>query len=362
LRYFVSILALMALSAGPAAGQRIWEPEIGVQAGYSREKPAGTNRDDALTFISVPGGNYLGALLGSNALFAVVPIGARLAVEPQLTAMQLNAVLTTARLGVRVNYAITRTLYAAAGGVLNYQSLNAPSHNQIGLQVALGYRRHLTGDLNGRLEANWVSTHGSDIFSPFNTYSLLAGVSASLRPAQPGRGPRGPTNALWTPQLGVAGGYTSAHRIGTSSFGGIFLPGSTNDLTGFATALPAPPALFAILPIGGRWALEPSFDLHRISGNGVGITALTAGARFDYAVHGGWYGGAGAQLAYVNPSTGSSGSILGATLAWGYRFHLAGALGGRFETSYTMSAKNDNLGTPPINTLGLMLGAMIALR
>jgi hypothetical protein len=348
---------------GPAAAQRLWEPEVGFQAGYSHQKFAGTHTDNSINFLSVPGGNYLEALLGSSALFAVVPVGDRFAIEPQLTAMQANASITSARLGVRLDYAITPQLYAAAGGVLNYLSPGTPGHSQVGLQMALGYRQHLTGALNGRLEANWVSTHDSRLLPAFNTYSLLAGFSASLGASRTSRRPASRTNAGWSPQLGIAGGYSAAHRVGGGSLGGIFLPGGASNLTSFAGAYVSPPTLFAILPIGNRWAVEPSFDLHHVGGNGLTkVTALTAGARLDYAVRGGWYAGAGGQLAYVNPATGSSGSILGATLAWGYRFHLAGALGGRFETSYTMSAKNDNLGTPPINTLGLLFGAMIPLR
>jgi hypothetical protein len=353
----------MAVCAGPAAAQRLWEPEIGMQAGYSHQKFAGTHTNNSITFLSVPGGNYLEALLGSSALFAVIPVRDRLAVEPQLAAMQANASITSARIGLRLDYAITPRLYAAAGGVLNYLSPGTPAHDQVGLQIALGYRVHLTGALNGRLEANWISMHDSRLLPAFNTYSLLAGFSTSLRSPNQSRRASGRANARWSPQLGISGGYTAAHRVGSGSLGGIFLPGSASNLTSFAGPYVSPPTLFAILPIGNRWAVEPSFDLHHIGGNGLTkVTALTAGARFDYAVRGGWYAGVGGQLAYVNPAAGSSGSILGATLAWGYRFHLAGALRGRFETSYTMSAKNDNLGSPPINTLGLLFGAMIPLR
>lgn len=361
MRYPSSLLVLLSVCAGPAAAQGLWQPEIGVQAGYSRQQFAGTG-GTATTFISVPGGNYLGALLGTSALFAVVPVTDRLAVEPQLTAMQANIGLTVARIGARVDYAITPKFYGAAGGILNYLSPGGPGTTQLGLQLAVGYRTHLIGAVNGRLEANWVTTHSSNLLPAFNTYSLLAGFSTSTRASGQSRS-AGRSTGVWTPLVGIAGGYAAAHRVGGGALGGIFLPGGTNDLSSVAGATPSPPTLFAILPLGGRWAIEPSFDLHHIGQSGPSkSTTVTAGARFDYAVHGGWYGGIGGQLAYVNPASGSAGSMLGATLAWGYRFHLVGVLGGRFETSYTMSARNRNLGSPPTNTLALLFGATVPLR
>jgi Outer membrane protein beta-barrel domain len=365
LRYSHAALALMALSAAPAAAQRPWQPEIGVQLGYSHVKLAGTHVDDAITVIGLPEGNYLPALLSTGSLFAIIPVGTRLAIEPQFTAMQLSGAITAARIGGRLDYAISRGLYAAAGGALNYLSPGSPGHTQVGVQVGVGYRARLTSTLNGRIEANWLSTHSSDLLPAFNTYSVFAGVSSPLNGAGAGRSTRPASARAWTPMVGISGGYVSAYQVGGggASFSGIFLPGSTNDLTTLGVVDPAPPSLFAVLPIGARWAVEPSFDLHRMSGQGApDVTGVTAGLRLDYAVHGGWYAAAGGQLASISPPTGSSATILGATLAWGYHFHLAGALGSRFEASYTMSGKNSDLGVPPVNTFGLLAGLTMPLR
>lgn len=365
MRTSTAFLALSALAAAPAAAQQMWQPEIGVQLSYTRAKPAGTNTNDAITFIGVPTGNYLPALLSSGALYGIIPVSRRLAVEPQFSAMDLSAAITTARIGARLDYALSPGLYAAAGGALNYFNPGSPGHTQLGLQVAVGYRGHLTGDINGRIEGDWLTTRKSDFLPAFNTYSLTAGFSSTLRSTRTGGSPRATTSGRsWTPLVGIAGGYISTHVVGGgASLASIFLPGSTNDLASLGFLAPAPAALFAVLPLGSRWAVEPSFDLHRLSSqNGPSQTALTAGLRFDYAVHAGWYAGAGGQLLFINPNGGSSGAILGATLAWGYRFHLVGALGSRFEASYTMSAKNDNLGTNPVNTLGLVLGLTMPLR
>jgi hypothetical protein len=357
------VLVALALGAAPVAAQRRWQPEFGVQLGYSHVKPAGTSANDAITVIGVPEANYIPALLTTGSLFAIIPVANRVAVEPQFTATQVNVSLTAVRLGARLNYALSRGLYAAAGGVLNYVSPGNPGHDQLGLQAAVGYRGRLTGSLNGRVEANWISTRSGDFLPAFNAYSVFAGVSTDLSTSGAGRARR-VTGQAWSPVIGLTGGYVSAHAVGGGpSFAGVFFPGSTNDLATLGIAAPAPPTLFAILPLSGRWAAEPSFELGRTSSSGgADVTAVSVGTRLDVAVHGGWYGAGGAQLVYLNPSAGSAGSILGATFAWGYRFHFAGALGSRFELNYTMSAKNSSLGSRPVNTLGLLLGLMMPLR
>jgi hypothetical protein len=363
-RHVRAALLGVILGVAPLAGQHMWQPELGIQGGYSHQKLAGIPGNSSTTLIGFPGGNYIASLFSASALYGLIPVADRFAVEPQLTAAQVNAVLTTARIGVRADYAITPAIYASAGGILNYLGQGTRSETQLGLQLAVGYRRHLTGALNGRLEANWVSTHGSDLLPAFNTYSILAGVSTSLAAAATPRRASRAAVGIWEPVIGVAGGYTSAHRIASTSIGGLFFPGSTNGLGSFLPAFPGPPALFAVLPLHGRWAIEPGFDLQNYNpgGSSPGATAATGSVRFDYAVGTGWYGGVGGQIAYVDPAVGASGGILGASLAWGYRFHLAGALGARFETSYSMFARNRGIRTPPVNTLALLLGVLMPLR
>jgi len=58
----------------------------------------------------------------------------------------------------------------------------------------------------------------------------------------------------------------------------------------------------------------------------------------------------------------TSASLTGLLVAWGYRFHLAGQFGGRFEVNYLQSGKNTDLGIGPTNTLGLAFGAMMPLK
>jgi hypothetical protein len=358
------LIGALGILVTPVSAQRVWQPEIGVQGGFSSFRPAGTGASST-TLIELPGGSFLTTILTYAPVYAIIPVGNRLAVEPQLGASQVTLggnAITIARVGLRLDYGFGPGFYGAAGAVLNSVEPGSPGNKQVGLQVGLGYRTHLAGALHGRVEANWVTTHASDIAGAFNTYSVLLGLSSTLGAYPAARSTRGAANA-WSPVLGVVGGYGSAHAVGSGGdITGVFLPGGLNSFTTFGAAVPAPPTLFAIIPLGGKWAIEPSFDLHHFAPSGSSTTSLEAGARVDYAIAGGWYAAAGGQLTNVNPSSGSSGTMIGAGLAGGYRFHLAGPTGGRFEVNYLMTGKNDTLGNPPINTLSLLFGLTMPLR
>jgi hypothetical protein len=356
---------MLVVLATPANAQRIWQPEIGVQGGFSSFRPAGTGASST-TLIDLPGGSFLTTILTYAPLYAIIPVGNRLAVEPQLGASQLTAgtsALSMARVGLRLDYGFGPGLYGAAGTVLNILEPGSPGNKQVGLQVGVGYRTHLSGSLNGRVEANWVTTHASDVTGAFNAYSVLLGVSSTLNGPPAARTTRSISTKAWSPMLGVAGGYASAHAVGSAGdITGVFLPGGLNNLAILGPGIAAPPTLFVIVPLGGKWAIEPGFDVHRFAPSGSSVTTFEVGARIDYAVAGGWYAAAGGELVNVKPSGGSSASVTGADLAWGYRFHLAGATGGRFELNYLMADKNNTLGNPPINTLSLLFGLTMPLH
>lgn len=360
------LIGALAMLATPVTAQRVWQPEIGVQGGFSSFRPAGTGASST-TLIELPGGSFLTTILTYAPLYAIIPVGNRLAVEPQLGASQVTLggnAITIARVGLRLDYGFGPGFYGTAGTVLNILEPGSPGNKQVGLQVGVGYRTHLAGALNGRIEGNWVTTHASDVAGAFNTYSILLGVSSTVgSPAT--RSTRTGETRAWSPALGVVGGYGSAHAVGSGGdITGVFLPGGLNSFTIFGGAVPAPPTLFAIIPLGGKWAIEPSFDLHRFAPPAPAspTTSFEVGARVDYAIAGGWYAAAGGQLTNVNPSSGSSATLTGASLAGGYRFHLAGPMGGRFEVNYLMTGKNDTLGNPPINTLSFLFGLTMPLR
>ena len=123
-----------------------------------------------------------------------------------------------------------------------------------------------------------------------------------------------------------------------------------------------PPALFAILPVARKVALEPGLDAHRIQTQGTTVFAGNLALRVNYAVSGGWYGALGGNLEYFKATGLDAETVTGMNLGWGYRFPLTGGLGGRAELNYAMMRDNANLALPPINTFSLLVGVTLPVR
>lgn len=365
MRKLFATLALAASLATSAAAQSSWQSELGIQGGYSKVKPSGTGADDAESFFLLPGAATIIPLLTYGSVYAVIPWKDKIAVEPTFGFAQLSAVsgVTAARIGLRFNYALSPKIYAGAGGVLNYIEQSGTSGTQLGVQLGLGYRVKLAPSISGRVEAQWVSTKGSEnVTSPFNAYSVLFGVSSQIGSRAPAQARRAPSRSLWTRALGVNAGYSRVHIVGgAGDIAVLSAPGIGNSIGGLGTYAPGPTTIFAILPMGQKIALEPGFDVTSADlGMGSNLS-LALGARIDYAVSGGWYGAVGTQLSHLKPSSGSSTSILGGTLAWGYRFHLSGDFGGRVEMNYLTFPKNDDVGVAT-NTFSILFGATMPLQ
>lgn len=367
MRTSCAVLAVLAgLTTSVQAQQRAWQPEIGFQAGYTQSKPAGTGIDDANTFIMLPGVSTIVPVLSYGSLYAIIPWSNKIAVEPTLGFSQLTLIggTTAARLGARINYAITPKFYGAAGGVLNYFSSGGASGTQLGVQVGLGYRLKLTQSLNGRLEAQWVSTQSSDdVTGAFNAYSVLLGVSTPLR-SQAGaasRGARGASTSVWTRAIGINGGYSSVHLVGGGDAVFLSAPGIGGSLSSLDVYAPGPPVLFAIFPVGRKIAIEPGLDIASVDQGGGASLGATVSARLNYAVTKGWYGAVGGQVAHIDVSGGTSTSVFGAGLAWGNRFRLTSNLGGRVELNYLMFPNNTDVGTA-VNTFSVLFGLLMPLR
>jgi hypothetical protein len=364
--------ALLALATGVTTAvpaQRAWHPEIGIQAGYTKTKPAGTGIDDAESFIMLPGASTVVPLLTYGSLYAIIPWSDKVAVEPTFGFSQFEATggATATRIGARIDYAITPKFYGAAGGVLNYIEQNGTHGTQLGLQAGVGYRLRITQGLNGRVELQWVSTKNSDnVTGPFNAYSALVGVSAPLSGGgasrTAGRSARATTsNSVWTRAIGFTAGYSRVHAVGGGDLVFLTAPGVGGSLASLGAYAPAPPILFAILPIGRKLALEPGLDITRVDQGGASILGASLGARLNYALVHGWYGAIGGQLAYLNPSSGSSASVFGGTLAFGDRFNLTSSLGGRVELNYLTFPANSTVGAAT-NTTSVLFGLTMPLH
>lgn len=363
MRKLLAVAALAALGVSTAAAQSSWTRELGIQGGYAKIKPAGTGANDAINLFDIPGTSFLYSTLGASALYAIVPWHNKLAAEIQLSASQVNSggAITLGRLGLRGDYALSPQFYAAAGGAMNYIQGVGNEHMQLGLQVALGVRRRLTNTINGRLEAS-AAAFNKKLLGPLDVYALQLGVSSSL-----GGGKVAPMRArsgksAWEPAIGITGGYSSIHLVGTNTdFTGVFFPGVGGDLA-LVQPIATPPTMFVIIPMGQKLALEPALDFHSTSQSGTSIKTINVAARLDYAVGNSWYAALGGHLLDISPSGGTSGTADGADVAWGYRFHLAGTFGGRFEANYSLTAKSTKLATPAMNTVSLMFGAVMPLK
>ena len=366
MRRLLAVFALATCVATSAQAQNAWQTEIGIQGGFTRLVQAGAGAGPTDVF-SVPGLDLGPAFPGAAGLYVIIPWKNKLAVETDVSASQITAgaSATFLTLGLRGNYALSNRFYAAAGGALSYSNGVIVNETQLGLQVAVGYRRRLTGPLNGRLEVRTTLWGKAENVGPANAYSVLIGASTATSSGRAARGaaPRTRAARAWTTQLGVAGGYANVHQVGAGDLTALALPsfgGGLGTLLGTPEAV-LPPTIFAIIPIGAKIALEPGIDIHRFQEAGTTDFTGNLSARLNYAVHGGWYGALGGNLHYIKTSGVDAVTRTGLNLAWGYRFALTGPLGGRLEANYTMFGAKTSAAIAPVNTLGLMFGVLMPL-
>ena len=368
MRRTFALFALLVSLVTTTQAQQQWHSEFGIQSGYTRIKPAGTNASDHIDVFGIPGFSLPGVLPSGASLFAILPWKDRLAVEASVSAIQGNAIgiigdATFFNFDVRGDVAITRKIYAAAGGALNFVETGGQHETQLGVEAALGYRFGFILGLRGRLEASALFLGKSDLLTPVNAYALEFGVSKELGVHAPSSPAAHPTTGAWRSQFGVQGGYTRSHVVGGGGdFTAISIPGFGGAVNLVGTP-GGPPVLFAILPVGTKFAIEPGLDIHRVQTQGTTVFTGNTALRLDYAVGSGWYGAAGGNLQYIKATGSNAATIGGGNVAWGYRFPLGGGgLGGRFEIDYTMMLHNSDLGVPATNTLGLQFGASMALK
>lgn len=359
----LTAFAMAALGAMPAAGQRSWTPEIGIQGGFARAKPAGTGAHDHVDLWDVPGD---GARYAS--LFVIVPVTARFAIEPSVSASQsslgeVSGLLpfvsgSIVRLTVRSNLAVSAKFYAAAGATAQYLEAGGAHDTQLGFVAAVGYRRRLRTGLTIRLEAQGSLLRRSDSIAPANVYALLLGVSRrTRRPAASVDRDSQPAGRHWRLAFGMAGGYARTHLYGSVFGFQVTADQATIALPGSGTTTPT--TLYAIVPLRGRFALEAGFDAHRSQGEGSTFFDAQLAPRLNIALRDGWYAAGGGNMRYLK-QTGSAGfAFAGAHVAVGYRFPLVEELGGRVEISYSAFKERENFPLAQ-NTLAIMFGVAMA--
>lgn len=113
-----------ARTALPQRADRAFTPALGVQGGYIRGHAIGAF-GGTFTALSFPGtGGALTPLGGAPAMptvFAILPIGRKLALEPGVDVMRIQTSGTTSftgNLSLRANYAVSGGWYGALGGNL----------------------------------------------------------------------------------------------------------------------------------------------------------------------------------------------------------------------------------------------------
>lgn len=364
------------LLAAPVAAQQSWDAEFGIQGGFSRFKLTGTGSNSTIDMYGVPSAMILGIYPTAPAAFAIFPIGNKLALEPAISFLQVNGppvgtFPTMAGISLRADYAITTSLYGALGVYSRYAAgspaSSAPyAHFQLGLEAAAGYRLHLGRQLNGRIEVQAVTLKKQDTNAPFNLYSVLFGVSTPLseRPAPAGRRAAAPvTHGAWSPMLGVSAGYANVHLVRGPDLSVLSFPGSGSSSYFGIIGAPTAPSVFGIFPLNDRLAAEIGVDATNLRAPSTTIASFQIAPRADLAFGNHWYGAFGPNVHFVR-GTGKLEGQSGVSVAWGYRFHFAGALDGRFEGSYGVNAKRrSSLGTGlPSSVFGLNVGAMMPLK
>lgn len=159
------------------------------------------------------------------------------------------------------------------------------------------------------------------------------------------------TQARWTPEIGVRGGFVRSKPAGTAA------PDQTDaiDLPGIGYS-----SIFAVIPVWHRLALEPSVEFVQLGIGVPGVLFLSAtnanvGLRFDYAITAHLFGALGGQLLY-SESGGEHDTQFGVQAAAGYRAPLSRRLVARVEAQVTSAARGYRGNLPPTNTFGVLLG------
>ncbi len=185
--------------ASPAAN-RAWRPQIGINGGYVDAHLIGIG---SLTSLSMPGyGGGLGNALANASgglvpilhafvlpptLFAIIPVGAKVAIEPGLDVHRLQTSGQTdfsSNLSVRVDYAVQNGWYGALGGNLHYiKTSGVDATTRLGLNVGWGYRFPLVLGVAGRIETNYTwFRNNADLGLPaMNVFGLMFGAAIPIK-------------------------------------------------------------------------------------------------------------------------------------------------------------------------------------
>ena len=173
-----------------APSRRAWTTQLGIAGGYANVHLVGGG---SLTAFAIPGyGGGLGPILASEVtlpptVFAVIPIGNKIAVEPAIDIHRFQESGQTdfsGNLSVRLDYAVHAGWYGALGGNLHHiKSTGANAGTRTGLNLGWGYRFPFVAALDGRVEMNYTM-FGKNTklgLTSANTLGVMFGVTMPLK-------------------------------------------------------------------------------------------------------------------------------------------------------------------------------------
>lgn len=371
-RAVLTVAAFLVLAGGAVQAQE-WGPAIlGIQGGFTYFKYDGSKYYD--TELNLPGVFFGPGVTSPPAVWLRAPVHGPWAVEASISAGVTSNQLFEASwsaASVRADYLLPRGLYASAGLLADRAgSVSGATTSGVliwGVQAGFGVRVPLGPVIEGRVDGVAQFWEKKGTVPAQNAYSLMIGAGAPLSVRASARSTATGTvePGSWQLAFGTSASVAVSHSVGPgATVVGIMIPGWGGGNGNFLFT-PAP--FYFTVPIGGRFALEPSFDVHRthfLTTNSGLFTASTTtlGLRMHYGFSGGWYSGAGLVVIGKKATGRPWRGISGVSVEGGYRFHLSGAWGGRIEVSHTMLARQRAAFEPPQTVTALSVGATVDLR
>ena len=180
------LLSPAARSSGGTRTFRPWRLQVGAAGGYVR-----THLYGSISGLYVDGSETITNLPGSQGttptpLFLDVPLRGRLALEAGFGiehTQQNGATFFDGHVAPRLNVAIYRGFYAAAGGNIRYlKQTGGKGFALAGANVATGYRFLVVGPVEGRVEASFTAFKERANFPlAQNAAAALLGVAMALQ-------------------------------------------------------------------------------------------------------------------------------------------------------------------------------------
>ena len=362
MRKLAFFFALIAGAATPAVAQT-WRPEIGLRASFARfDDP---NSDAYVDMIDLPGvGGYGAVGLNPSALYGVVPLGGRLAIQPSFGFSNISlggTVLTAVSAGARLNMALTDDFYAGAGFNAYLTKQGGFEDTQGAIELAVGYHRTTGGHFRTTAELFFEKREQSEFLPELNAFGLRLGAGYVFTGGTSRARRGGAEDRMWSPAIAIQGGWTLTSFPDVVDFTSFSLPFVSQSAVAGEIITPGPAALTVILPFGERMAVEPSFNYHRYkTDTGDPISSYGFGARVDYALNGSAYAAAGLEYTGISATGLDDGSHFGPVLAAGFRFPMVGALQGRTELSYRWFSGSDVFPSGQATSFGF--GILVPVR